>query len=220
MGFGAKLRRLALNGIGRAVTPWLKPVDGQTPDPVMSVIAAAGQQLESQVVRLPAVAARDAYRRSVLQAIDTRPSLAIVEDLTIGGRASRLYKPSDDSSSPLLVYYHGGGGVIGDLDTADLACRSLAEQSRWSVLSIDYRLGPEDPYPAALDDAVAGFRAAIDEAARLKVDPRQVAVGGESFGAMLAAQVCRRVRRDGGAPPVGQLLIYPVCDHGAQTPSR
>ncbi|MEM7675326.1 MAG: alpha/beta hydrolase, partial [Myxococcota bacterium] len=135
------------------------------------------------------------------------------EDLSIIKRAKELAGIEE-------LYFHGGGGVIGDLDTADLACRNLALHSRWSVLSIDYRLGPEDPYPAALKDAVASFVAAVAEASRLKIEPSRLAVGGESFGGMLAAQVCRRVAIDGGPQPVGQLLIYPVCDHGAKTPSR
>jgi acetyl esterase len=139
-----------------------------------------------------------------------------------GGIAARLYLPPQPAGDPppLLVYFHGGGWVIGDLDTHDDPCRFLAAGSGVALLAIDYRLAPEHPFPAAVEDAEAAYRWARENAARLGLDRDRIAVGGDSAGANLAAAVCL-LARDGGLPlPAMQLLIYPVTDCAAEAPSR
>jgi acetyl esterase len=121
---------------------------------------------------------------------------------------------------PVLVYYHGGGWVIGDLDTHDVLCRQLSNQSRCAVIAVDYRMGPEHRFPAAVDDALAAAHWVRDQAALLKLDPTRMAVGGDSAGGNLAAAVTLLMRDAGDAPPAFQLLIYPATDQRCGAPSH
>jgi acetyl esterase len=144
--------------------------------------------------------------------------MARVENLSMPGPAgeieARLYVGlgAPRPPQPLLVYYHGGGWVIGNLDTHDGACRFLAEHSGCRVLSIDYRLAPEHPFPEPLEDAVAAFAWAHEHATELGADPERIAVGGDSAGGNLATAVCLHSRDSGGPQPAMQLLLYPVTD--------
>jgi acetyl esterase len=106
--------------------------------------------------------------------------------------------------------------VVGDLDTHDAPCRALATSSGARVLSVDYRLAPEHPFPAGVDDALAAFRAAVEEAP----DPGRVAVGGDSAGGHLAAVTAQQAASDGGPAPAFQLLVYPATDFAVRHPSR
>jgi acetyl esterase len=144
-----------------------------------------------------------------------------VEELTIPGAAgpigARLYVPERygreaDAPDGLLVYFHGGGFVVGDLETHDNVCRFLARQSGVRVMAVDYRLAPEHRFPAAIDDAHAAFRFAVEHAAELGGDPTRVAVGGDSAGGNLAAGVARLAAVGGGPAPAFQLLFYPWLD--------
>jgi acetyl esterase len=145
-------------------------------------------------------------------------TMARIEDLTIPGPAgeigARFYVSlgAPRPPQPLLVYYHGGGWVIGDLDTHDGLCRFLAEFSGCRVLSIDYRLAPEHPFPAPVEDAVAAFGWATEQGDELGIDPARIAVGGDSAGGNLSAAVCLQAREGGGPQPAMQLLLYPVTD--------
>ncbi|MEM6997119.1 MAG: alpha/beta hydrolase, partial [Myxococcota bacterium] len=105
-----------------------------------------------------------------------------------------------------IVFFHGGGGVVGDLHTHDVTCRKLALASGCRVISVEYRLAPEHPFPAGHDDAVASFRWVVQHAKTLGVDPRRIAVAGDSMGANLAAGLCLACRDD---PPAFALLLYP-----------
>jgi len=151
--------------------------------------------------------------------------MARVENMAIPGPAgeigARLYVAlgAPKPPQPLLVYYHGGGWVIGNLETHDGLCRFLAEHSGCRVLSIDYRLAPEHPFPAALEDAVAAFAWAAENAAELGADPARIAVGGDSAGGNLAAAVCLQTRGDGSRPAM-QLLLYPATDVVGEQASR
>ena len=124
----------------------------------------------------------------------------------------------DDRLLPAVVYYHGGGWVTGDLDTHDASCRMLAAAARCVVVAVDYRLAPEHPFPAAVDDALAAYAWVQRNAGALGVDPRQVGVMGDSAGGNLAAVVALEARAGGGPvaddvlPPVVQGLIYPALD--------
>jgi acetyl esterase len=125
----------------------------------------------------------------------------------------------NDDAGPLLMYLHGGGWVIGDLDTHDNVCRTLCRDVGIHVLSVDYRLAPEHPAPAGLEDAYAAYRWAIQNGAELGTRPGVVAVGGDSAGGNLAT-VISRWARDDGVPPAMQLLLYPVTDQRSTTRSR
>jgi len=130
------------------------------------------------------------------------------EDLDAGGVPARLYRPTDQGPLGLLVYFHGGGWVLGSVAGSDNTCRALANRSGVAVLSVDYRLAPEHPFPAALEDAVTAARWAYDRADEFGIDRTRLAVGGDSAGGNLAAVVAQL----GPVPLRFQLLIYPVTD--------
>jgi acetyl esterase len=139
----------------------------------------------------------------------------------VGTMPGRLYVPwGEPESGPLLVYFHGGGWVVGSLDSHDRFCRQLASKAGVRVLSVDYRLAPEHPFPAAAHDAFAAFRFAVERAADLGGDPAAVAVGGDSAGGNLAASACLQAAASGGPRPCFQLLIYPATDIAGTYPSH
>ncbi len=134
----------------------------------------------------------------------------------------RRYRPQEAAAGPLptLIYYHGGGFVIGTLETHDSTCRRLANKSRCQVISIDYRLSPEHPFPAPTDDGAAAFRHIRDNAASFGADAKRLAVGGDSAGGAIAAVVCQVLRDSGEQGPAFQMLIYPATDSSKQSASR
>jgi acetyl esterase len=134
---------------------------------------------------------------------------------------ARHYVPLDASGDePLLVFFHGGGFVYGDLDTHDGVCRLLCRHAGAHVLAVDYRLAPENPFPAAVEDARAALRWAFAHARELGADPRRIGVGGDSAGGNLAAVTSLLAAQDGGPAPVLQLLIYPATDCTRRRRSR
>jgi acetyl esterase/lipase len=148
-------------------------------------------------------------------------AVVAVEDRTVSGLAGdipvRVYTPAGDGHFPALVYFHGGGWVIGNLDTVDAPCRALANAAGYVVVSVDYRLAPEHPFPAAADDCYAATRFVAENAAAFNADPTRIAVGGDSAGGNLAAVVAL-MARDRGTPALAyQLLIYPVTNHAYDT---
>jgi acetyl esterase len=132
----------------------------------------------------------------------------------------RSYRPVPDEVLPALVFFHGGGWTIGDLDTHDGVCRQLAVGARCAVFSVDYRLAPEHPFPAAVEDCFFATKFVFDHAQELKVDRSRLAVGGDSAGGNLAAVVALMARDQGGPPLAYQLLIYPATDQRCQMPSH
>ena len=121
---------------------------------------------------------------------------------------------------PALLYVHGGGFVVGDLDTHDPPLRELAHESGCVVIAVDYRLAPEHPFPAALDDALAALAWVRQHAAELQIDPARIAMGGDSAGGNLTAATCHQLQQIGGELPAAQLLIYPGVDMHNLAPSR
>ena len=171
--------------------------------------------------------ARATYRdrRAVTQ--PAPPEVAQVRDLEATGPHGpiplRLYRPLGSNATaalPVLVYYHGGGWVIGDLDTHDVLCRELANGAGCAVVAVDYRLAPEQRFPAAVDDCVAATRWVHSHASELHLDAARLAVGGDSAGGNLAAVVSIAARDSGTLPIVFQLLIYPATDQHRSAPSH
>ena len=181
---------------------------------------------------LSPVEARASYRdrRAVTQ--PEPPAVGEVRDLQASGPhgaiALRLYRPlpaagGPGAATPVLVYFHGGGWVIGDLDTHDTLCRELANGSGCAVVSVDYRMGPEHRFPAAVDDCIAATYWVHRQAPELGLDATRLAVGGDSAGGNLAAVLAIHTRdaRDAAAPAIAfQLLIYPATDQHRTTASH
>lgn len=146
----------------------------------------------------------------------TRAPIALAVDIrevtSTDGVRVRLYRPRGHASGAALLWLHGGGLMLGTPRMDDHRCSELASRLSLVVASVDYRLAPEHPFPAALDDATAAGRWLRAAAPGLGVDPRQVAVGGASAGAGLAACLTQRLRDEGGVQPAAQLLLYPMLD--------
>ncbi len=188
--------------------------------------AAAAAAATPPLTQIPPDMVRAGYRaqRTSQNVASTVTSVA-VRDLEVGGEAgprpARLYTPAEAATpSGLLVYFHGGGFVIGDLETHDAHCRRLADYSGQRVLAVDYRLAPENPFPAGHDDALAATRWAFDHAAELGADPARIGVGGDSAGGNLAASVAQDLRGDPGRRLKLQLLLYPATWPQEETQSR
>lgn len=151
------------------------------------------------------------------------PEVGEVLDGTYPGAAGdldyRLYRPSTEGPHPIAVYYHGGGWVLGTATSDDALCRELCNESDSIIVSVDYRHGPEDPFPAAHDDAYAALQWVSDNAQSLGGRTGGVAVAGWSAGGNLATHVCQRARDESGPTIVGQVLLTPVTDSAEQSQS-
>jgi acetyl esterase len=149
--------------------------------------------------------------------------LASIDQYVISGSAgpigARIYRPHGTPPSPVVVYLHGGGWVVGDLDTHDATTSALAARSGCVVVSVDYRLAPEHPFPAGLEDCYDALAHVAANGDGLGVDPSRLAVAGDSAGANLAAALCLVARERGGPSIAFQLLVYPATDHFGDWPS-
>jgi acetyl esterase len=142
-----------------------------------------------------------------------------VEDADADGVPVRLYRPVETAEpSMALVYFHGGGWVAGSIETHDGPCRALAKSAGIVVVSVDYRLAPEHPFPAGLEDAWTATQWVSRNAEELKLDPDRIGVGGDRAGGNLATVVARRAR-DHAVPLALQLLLYPITNNAIDTPS-
>jgi len=188
---------------------------------VLDFIASAG--LPPMSAGTPE-AARAGFRALTVDARppESLPEVESVEDITVPGgagpRAARIYRPAVPGPLPTIVLLHGGGFVIGDLDTHDQTARTLANGCEAVVVSVDYRLAPEHPWPAGVEDAIAATRWAATSLATLGGDSR-LAVAGDSAGGNLSAVVAQAMR-DEEIDLAGQLLIYPVTDRRGSYPSH
>jgi acetyl esterase len=180
--------------------------------------AALGVQRRAPLSRDNLVDVRRSMREAVPVEVGDGPEIGTVRTVDAGGVPVRLYRDRPAGGVPVLLYAHGGGWVMGDLETHDGLCRHLAAASGWAVLAVDYRLAPEHPYPAAIEDlerALTWLRGAgADEHG---LDPARIAIAGDSAGGHLAAVVARRAR-DAGIRLAGQILVCPVIDPAADYP--
>ncbi|MCK8642812.1 alpha/beta hydrolase [Mycobacterium colombiense] len=227
----------AVTNVGAKVIPWIPTairrglvrgrsviIDGNTLDPtlqlMLSGLRAVG--IDGLVVDDDPQASRAQMRESTVGF--PGPQIHVdVDELSLPGPAgdipARHYRPAGGEEAPLLVFYHGGGWSIGDLDTHDALCRLTCRDAGIHVLSVDYRLAPEHPAPAAIDDAYAAYTWACRHAGELGATPGRVAVGGDSAGGNLAAVVSQLARDEGAPAPVLQWLIYPRTDFTAKNRS-
>jgi acetyl esterase len=240
-GWSGRLQSVATS-VGLKVIPWVPTgakrllsggrsvtIDGNTLDPTLQ-LALAGLRafgMNGLVLGEDATISRAQMREMTLGFAGPQIHVG-VSDVSIPGPAGQIparhYHPATSAPAPLVVFYHGGGWTIGDLDTHDPLCRLTCRDADVHVLSIDYRLAPEHPAPAAVEDAYAAFRWACEHAGDLGAIPGKVAVGGDSAGGNLAAVVSQLARDDRAegprkAQPVLQWLIYPRTDFTARTRS-
>ncbi len=168
------------------------------------------------MVDVPPPQAREMYR--AMQSLLPHHDIALTEDADADGVPVRIYRTSD-KIGPCILFFHGGGWVIGDLDTHDSVCRQLANATGYTVIAVHYRLAPEHPFPAAIDDCYTALRWVQNQADAIKVDGSRIAVAGDSAGGNLAAAVSIKARDEGTGGISFQLLIYPVTDFSFETPS-
>ncbi|RFU39224.1 alpha/beta hydrolase, partial [Actinomadura logoneensis] len=188
-------------------------------DPSLECLFPGGEEPEERELSI-----EELRRLAELPLPDDRRSLPHVDDLEVPGPGGtvpvRVYRPEPRSAGPLpaLVYLHGGGWVMGGIDSVDVSCRDLAAEAGCTVVNVGYRLAPEHPFPAAVEDAWAVAEALATGPDRFGADPRAIAVAGDSAGGNLAAVVAL-LARDRGVRLAHQLLVYPVTDMAADTPS-
>ena len=196
------------------------PVDPQ----IQQVIDALAASEFRPIQELTPEAGRAQYERMVKARGIAPAAVAAVEDRAIPGPVGdlpvRIYRPERNVDPlPALVYYHGGGHVIGNLDTHDAVARNLCNGVGCVVVSVDYRLAPEHKFPAAAEDAFAAVHWCAAHGPETGIDPRRIAVGGDSAGGNLAA-VAALMARDAGSPAIRlQVLVYPVTDYACDTES-
>jgi acetyl esterase len=179
-------------------------------------IAAIIEQLDSgfpPVYEMSGAHAR-AVIRSRLVPVAEPEHVGDVTDRIVDGLGGpvpvRVYRPDTEEPLPIVVYAHGGGFVFCDLDSHDGLCRSLANLIPAVVVSVDYRLAPEHPWPAAAEDVYAAAQWGAQNAGSLGGDPGRMVVGGDSAGANLAAVIALMARDRGGPAIAGQMLLYPM----------
>lgn len=170
-------------------------------------------------------AARTQYEETAVK-LDIAPApMESVVEIAIGRESrfvkTRMYTPAQTGvPDPLLVWLHGGGWTIGSLDSYDRTCRGLAAQAGCRVLSVDYALAPEAPFPTAVEDVLIVWENIHARAADYGIDPARIAIGGDSAGGNLSAVLCHEARKAGLPAPCFQLLIYPATDMSGDWPSH
>ncbi|HWT00757.1 MAG TPA: alpha/beta hydrolase fold domain-containing protein, partial [Pyrinomonadaceae bacterium] len=191
-------------------------IDDQQLDPHVQLLLSIHLKRRRQGLCHPTPdEARLRFRRDLRASSGPKTRVRQARDFSIPGEGGPLkvrhYAPFETEARDLLVYLHGGGFVVGDLETHDEVCRLVCAHASTHVLSVDYRLAPEHPFPAGLNDALGALRWAQENAGDFGAEPARVALGGDSAGGNLAAAATWLAARE-GSPPLAQLLIYPATD--------
>ncbi len=215
-----------------AQMPTPTPAGMKRPDPQMQAVLDKLAALGSKPIETltPDEARRQPTPADAVKALlrergmsDAPEPVGKVEDRMIRGAdgqiVARIYTPSGRGPFPVVVYFHGGGWVIAIIDTYDSSARSLTNAAQSIVVSVEYRKGPENKFPAAHDDAFAAYRWTLENARALGGDPAKIAVAGESAGANLAANVSIMARERKVQMPLHQVLVYPVANNDLSSPS-
>ncbi len=191
-------------------------IRGHRLDPSIQLLAhySAGQpSLDTFPIDIARTAAAAGYA-----ALSAPPRQEItLRDLELDGAQgalpARVYLPLDNQANGVLIlFFHPGGWVIGDLNSGHSFCTQIAARTGATVVSVDYRLAPEHPFPAAVDDAIAAYEWALSNAPDLNCNPEKIIVAGESAGGNLAAAICQQAKSAGLPQPCGQYLVSPVTD--------
>ncbi|MBC9227207.1 alpha/beta hydrolase fold domain-containing protein [Aeromicrobium sp. 636] len=231
MSVSRRVRRAAVAAVGAAPLPLKRIVFG-APIRRQDLTLHPDMQAMLTLMRFenpdPAATPISRQRRDLARAdrlVGGDQPIGAVTERQIAGAGGpirmRFYTPRDlRGPSPALVWFHGGGFTLGDLESHDSLCRFLAEQAMVRVVAVDYRLAPEHPFPAAVDDCVEAWTWIARNASGLAIDPDRIAVGGDSAGGNLATVVAQEMVRTGGPSPRFQLLVYPVTDFTSVTQSR
>ena len=219
-----RLRRAAARTVLRAPTPILHAmaggaieVEGKTLDPQLGALLAIQRLLRLDHLETGTVERARRVSEAGLADLDADPRpMAQVIDTHAGSIPIRVYRPRA-AAPALIMYLHGGGGVIGSLHGYDTMCRLIADETRCAVASVEYRLAPEHPHPAAVDDAIAAWRWLREAAPRFGADPARLAIAGDSMGGYLSVMIERRERTTPRPRALG--LIYPLLDLTLSQPS-
>lgn len=198
------------------VADWRQTPYGQLTTPA-AIIARISTWQEAVSDSSSAQAMRDSRRGAIGMVSGAPAEMQQVRNLQIPGAAGtlplRIYTPTASTTAlPIILYFHGGGWVLGDLDSHDNLCRTLAASTDAIVVAVDYRLAPESIFPAALDDANTALRWVVANAASFNGDSTRIAVAGDSAGGNLAAALSLLTRDQQGPPIAAQVLIYPAVD--------
>ncbi len=202
------------------LNPRCPPLPGGVLDPQLALLRRAQRALGEVPIEQKSVSQARLDFRNSFQTLKRAGGLFervhARRDLDIPGPAgrlpARLYLPGEPGGLPLFVLFHGGGWIMGDLETADNLARFITRRAGCAVLSVDYRLAPKHPFPAAVDDAYAAVQWAIAHAGELGCDPRRVLVGGDSAGGTLSAAVAWSAHKKHAPEPAGQVLLYAITD--------
>jgi acetyl esterase len=201
------------------------PVDGRVCDEDLAVLLGVGDIIGAtdMVSDDPKIARARMAESSMLVEDEPCPDVRIHDRVLSEGEsriAARLYVPKGIAeNSPGIVYYHGGGFVIGDLDTHDRFCQQLARDAEARVIAIDYRLAPENPFPAGVEDGVTAFRCVARRAKEFDMDPNRLALMGDSAGGNLSAVIAHKTKNDAVRPAL-QVLVYPAVDGSCRMKSH
>ncbi|MER7211137.1 alpha/beta hydrolase [Streptosporangium sp. NPDC020072] len=180
------------------------------------IIDRTGVQDQGEAPQLDAAAMREGFRLAWSMPDDLQPVGGVVDTAFPGPAGEvpvRVYTPEGDGPFPALVWFHGGGWTIGSLDENEVACRAVCAGAGAVVVSVDYRLAPENPFPAAADDSYAALLWVHENAEALSVDASRLAVAGESAGGNLAAVVALKARDLNGPRLSLQVLVSPILGH-------
>lgn len=193
-----------------------KMIDERLDPEVRTVLAELEALNGPPIETLPVNEARQVAATALRPYLGESEPVASVEDMNIAGAECsipiRLYTPAGEGLRPALVYLHGGGWVLCDLETHDVLCRRIANDSGAVVIAVHYRRAPEHKFPAALVDCYATLKWVAENAERLGIDSTRIAVGGDSAGGNLTAAVCLKARQEGGPAIALQVLVYPVTN--------